>query len=102
MTASRAASPSGRRRTFAPLPSTVTVALRRSTSRTIETAALADPQAGAVEQLQHRQVAAGGRQFGIRGRVQQRVRVVGPRDPRQAPHTLGRAQVDRHIALQNP
>ena len=55
--ASAAASWIGRRRCLYPLPSTVTVRARRSTSAAVEAAELRDAQPGGVEQLEHRVVA---------------------------------------------
>ena len=57
-TASAAGSPSGSRRTLAPFPSTVTVRRRQIDVADVEPAALADAQPGAVEELEHREVAA--------------------------------------------
>ena len=55
--ASTAGAPSGTRRTLEPLPSTVTCPLGQVDVADVEPAALRDPHAGAVEDLEHGEVA---------------------------------------------
>ena len=115
--ASTAGSPSGTRRTLEPLPTTVTRPRSRSQSARRSTAALRHPQAGAVEDLEHREVPQhdGGRdrvvdpvgRGGVRVAhvtralcgVEQVVGLVGSDHPGQPVRALGRPQAPARVVL---